>query len=153
MDQLQAENVVILENLEYPHTSPQLGNSNGVSFSNKTVKKALSKLNVKRKLEDRKLEDAKGKNSTNAIQEGWKNVNESMTEIAWALHATHTRIYSATEIFAELEKHGVRDEKLIVAAKFLKANNEEADTFFGCPDRLKRQWLESNGFFVWQKVK
>ena len=84
----------------------------------------LYKLNVKRKLEDRKFEDAKGKNSTNAIQEGLKNVNESMAEIARALHATHTRIYSAIEIFAELEKHGVPDEKLLVAAKFLKANKK-----------------------------
>jgi hypothetical protein len=31
-------------------------------------------------------------------------------------------------------------------AEFLRANNEKADAFFGCPDRLKYQWLERNGY-------
>ena len=154
VDLLQAENVIILENLEDPHTPPQPGNLNGAA-SKKTLKKSSSKLSVKRKFEDINSEDKKGKNSTDPIQEGLKNVNESMAEIARALHAANARldksvirIYSATEICEELEKHGISDEKLLAAAKFLKANNEEADIFFGCPDRLKRQWLESNGFLV-----
>lgn len=153
VDQLQAENVVILENLEDSHTSPKLGNSNGASSSNKTLKKSSSKLNVKRKLEDRNYEDTRVKNSTNVIQEGLKDVKESIADIARALHVANERldksiirIYSATEIYAELEKHGVPDNKLLKAAKFLKTNNEEANTFFGCPDRLKREWLENNGF-------
>ncbi|KAF3325811.1 hypothetical protein FCM35_KLT08891 [Carex littledalei] len=153
VDQLQAENVVILENLEDPHTSPKLENSNGASSSNKTLKKSSSKLSVKRKHDDINSEEKKGKNSTNPIEEGLKNVNESMAEIARALNEANDRldrstirIYSATEIYAELEKHGVPDNKLLKAANFLKTNNEKADTFFCCPERLKRQWLERNGF-------
>ncbi|KAF3331790.1 hypothetical protein FCM35_KLT03196 [Carex littledalei] len=73
-----------------------------------------------------------------------KNLSESMAAIARALNKANenffkynTRVYSATEIFAQLEKHGVPDDKLLDAAKFLRANNDITDTFFGCPDRLK----------------
>ena len=152
VDQLQAENVVILENLEDLHTSSQLENSSGTS-SNKTLKKPSSKLSVKRKHDDINSEEKKGKNSTNPIEEGLKNVNESMAEIARALNEANKRldrstirIYSSTEIYDELEKLGVPDDKLLDAANFLKTNNEKADTFFCCPERLKRQWLERNGF-------
>jgi hypothetical protein len=45
------------------------------------------------------------------------------------------RVYSATKIYFELEKYGVADDKMLDTAEFLKANNENADAFFGCPDR------------------
>ncbi|XP_078153506.1 uncharacterized protein LOC144548652 isoform X2 [Carex rostrata] len=118
-----------------------------------TLKKSSSKLSVKRKHDDINSEEKKGKNSTNPIEEGLKNVNESMAEIARALNEANKRldrstirIYSSTEIYDELEKLGVPDDKLLDAAYFLKTNNEKADTFFCCPERLKRQWLERNGF-------
>jgi hypothetical protein len=101
----------------------------------------------------KKIEDLDSNESRNTLKDGLKSVTNSMSNIAQALVVanenfikSNIRVYSTTEIYSELEKYRVVDDKILDIAKFFKANNEKADAFFGCSDRLKHQWLAHNEF-------
>ncbi|KAJ4772191.1 Myb/SANT-like DNA-binding domain protein [Rhynchospora pubera] len=147
VDQLQAENVVVLDS-ENVNFGTQNGVSNGASPSTKNLKKSASKLGVKRKYEDVDLTCADSKIASNPVEEGLKNATMSMNEIARQLAVanecfmkSNSRVYSGAEIYAELKRIGVPSDKMIGTVRLLKSDKEELDNFFGFPDEHKRDWL------------
>ncbi|KAJ1697155.1 hypothetical protein LUZ63_005667 [Rhynchospora breviuscula] len=154
VDRLQAENVVILDNMENPTSGAHHENANGVSPSTKSMKKS-SKLGVKRKFQDVDTNNTDSKTPGSQMEEGLNRVTNSMSDIARALQVanenfikSNSRVYSPEEIIAELKKLGISGDGMLDAAALLMSDNKKAGLFFACPDELKGRWLERNGFDV-----
>ncbi|KAJ4755929.1 Myb/SANT-like DNA-binding domain protein [Rhynchospora pubera] len=154
VDRLQAENMVILDNMENPTSGAHHENANGVSPSTKSMKRS-SKLGIKRKVQDLGTNNTDSKTPGNQMEEGLNRVTNSMSEIARALQVanenfikSNSRIYSPEEILAELKKLGISGDGMLDAADLLMSDNKKAGLFFACPDELKGRWLLRNGFDI-----
>ncbi|KAJ1691052.1 hypothetical protein LUZ63_015207 [Rhynchospora breviuscula] len=152
VDQLQADNVVVLDNFE----NLTADNQNGASSSTKSMKKFSSKLGVKRKAEEAESKGIDSRSVLNKFDEGIMIMKESMSGIAQQLAIgneyfmkSNMRVYSGAEIYAELQRIGVTNGKMIRATRLLKADKEEMDNFFAWPDELKREWLQEKGIDCW----
>lgn len=134
IDELVGLNKITLENFgSDAYGLPTLASS---SSSKSEIKAESSSKGKKRK------GSPEGDYEVQVLKEGLDSVADAIREGNSILKQIRPRVYSSDEIFDEIVKLGVEDNKQFKAYRFLNAKDTRVREFFGCPQRIRRAFLD-----------